>query len=137
MRPSPKPDEEDAYRRARASFAASYMSDAKWRRVFAAIARAGVVIEEAEWRFIDTERTAKIGLPAEADLYPTRLSDGRFQCLEYRWIRSIHVPRDYRPITDVGFTRTQDIMALRSAIESAGRFQYSEDENGLTIFGYG
>jgi hypothetical protein len=118
----------DDYKRFRTRFSSSFMSDSKWVRLFSAADDAGVNIEKAYWSFIDTERVLELGLPHKRELLQTRFMDGRFQSIEYKWIRAIFVPREFRPLLNVGLTRVQDIGALRSAIEAAGKFQFCEDE---------
>jgi hypothetical protein len=127
----------DPYDRARAAFSASYMSDAKWRKAFGAIAGAGLHLDQAEWKFIESERLFDWGVPRLSDLLPTRLADGRFQPVEYKWIEWIRFPRAWRPIAKVADTITQDIEGLKQVLEAAGKFHYVEDEQGLTLFGYG
>ena len=129
--------EDDAYQKAVSRYSVAYMSNAKWVRLFTAVARAGVVIERARWATIGTDHTFWQAFPRESDLLPTRFQDGRFQPFEYKWIHSIHIPREYRPIADVGYTRKQDVEALKAAIDAVGEFQTELMEDGLTILGYG
>ena len=126
-----------AYRRARAQQGASYMSDAKWRRLFLAAAASGAPVEMARWDVLgDDGYSFWEPLPAETDLLPTGLTDGRYRLLAYRWIRAIFIPREFRPVQDVGYTRAQDIGTLRRALEAAGEFAIEETDEGLTIMGY-
>lgn len=124
------------YERFASAFSASYMSDAKWRKALGAIADAELHLEGARWKFIDSELLHEWGVPRRADLLPTRLADGRFQPVEYRWIEWIQFPRDRRPIAGSDYSVPQDVEDLKRVLEETGRFHYREDELGLTLFGY-
>ena len=126
----------EEYRRKVARYSGSFMSDAKWVRLFTAAARSGIAIARAKWAFIGTDHVMWEALPEESDLLPHRFLDGRFQPFEYRWIESIFVPWEYRPDPSVGYTRKQDVGALRRALEAVGQFQLEEDDEGLTIVAY-
>lgn len=127
----------DPYERAAAGLSISYMSDAKWRKALGAIADAGIQLERATWKFIDSEHLHDWGVPRRADLLPTRLADGRFHPEEYKWIEWIRFPRRWRPIADVNHWVEQDLEGLKRALTAAGRFHHVEDVLGLTLFGYG
>jgi len=123
--------DDETYRRVRRRFGVAYMSNTKWRRLFTVIARSDVVVREAVWAFIDSGRSFRWGLPGERDLLQTRLRDGAFLPFEYRWIRSIHIPRK------VGLLAEVEIARLASLLREAGDFMLEESEAGLTILGYG
>ncbi|HET7126521.1 MAG TPA: hypothetical protein VFI26_05455, partial [Lysobacter sp.] len=72
------------YARASAKYSASFMSNAKWLKLFQAIISSGVKIERAEWRYIDSAAVDHNALPEDCDLLPTRFADGRFQPFEYK-----------------------------------------------------
>jgi hypothetical protein len=127
----------DPYERASAALSVSYMSDAKWRKALGAIADAGLQLERATWRFIDSEHLHEWGVPCRSDLMPTQLTDGRFQAVEYKWIEWIRYPRNWRPVADAGYSVAQDIEGLKRVLAVLGSFHYVEDEQGLTLFGYG
>ncbi len=131
----------DAYERDYARnikvFSVSYMSNAKWYKVFQAIANAQLGITKATWKFIGSEHLSNDGVPALHDLLPSSLADGRFQPVEYKQIEWILFPRVWRPRADVGYEVSQDIEGLNRVLEAVGQFQAIEDDKGLTIFGYG
>jgi hypothetical protein len=126
----------DLYMKFSSIFSVSYMSDSKWRKALGAIADAGLRLERATWKFIDSDRLCEWGIPHRSDLLPTRLSDGRFQLVEYKWIEWIHFPRRWRPVADVDYWIAQDLEGLTRVLESSGHFHFADDEQGLTLFGY-
>jgi hypothetical protein len=128
---------DDEYHRAAAKYSVSYMSDTKWRKLFLAVHRAGVGIERAIWRFIDSDRPFEMGLPREDELDATMIRDGRFQPTEYKWIESIFVPSEYRPRADVGYTKRQDVDGLVKVLQSVADFMLEKRLDGVAILGYG
>jgi hypothetical protein len=47
-------DTDDRYQKASSAYSVSLMSNTKWRKLFSALTRAGVKLERATWRFIDS-----------------------------------------------------------------------------------
>jgi hypothetical protein len=133
--------DDSRYTKAASKYSVSHMSDSKWLRLFRAIDQSDVPIDHARWSFIDDDFVMWQGFPREKDLLEHRFNDGRFQPFDYRWIRSIFIPREYRPwpvSTHPGhcFIRTQDVDRVRGVIEAAGEFKLVESEDGLTILAY-
>ena len=128
--------EDDEYRKVMANYDASFMSNAKWLRLFRAVIQANVGIERAEWRFIGSAHSIWQSFPSEHDLMPTRFADGKFQPFEYRWLESVFIPSRFRPIAGVGYEREQDTNAVVAALEDAGQFSIEQSEKGLTIHAY-
>lgn len=124
------------YRKALAKYSASFMSNAKWLRLFRALINSGLVIEKACWKFIDSEHSEWKSFPEERDLMPTRFADGKFQPFEYKWIESVFVPARYRPIQNVGYEKTQDVSALVAVLAAEGQLPIVQSEEGLTIHAY-
>ena len=133
----PHDQELDEYDRAAAKYPAAYMSNAKWRKLFLSLDHAGVRIDRAEWRFIDSEHVLMIGLPREHELDTIRLRDGRFQPTEYKWIESILVPFEYRPYPDVGYTVKQDVQRMVEVLRGVAAFMLVDRTHGVAILGYG
>jgi hypothetical protein len=127
---------EEHYIKVSGRFSASLMSNAKWRKLFVLVARADLRIVRATWRFIDSENTMIQGLPREDELCESRFRDGRFQPFEYKWILSIEIPREYRPVADVGYVRHQPVEKLIEVLGSAGKFPLEQDDAGVTIVAY-
>ena len=112
------------------------MSNAKWRKLFIALAKANLNIHKAEWSFIDSEQTMILPLPTERDLLADRFADGRFQPFEYKWILSINVPRQFRLKDEVGYFVKQDVELIKSVASNVGKMPIFETEEGIEIRGY-
>ena len=112
------------------------MSNIKWRKPFLCWARSGIEIEHSEWSFLGSEHKEIHRLPCENDLMENRFSDGQFQPFEYKWIFTIYIPKNYKPISKVGFERNQDIDGLKEIAKSLGNFPIFEKEDGIEIRGY-
>ena len=119
------------------AFSVSYMSNAKWYKVFQAIAIAQLGITRATWKFISSEHLFNDGVPSLHDLLPSRLADGSFQPVEYKQIEWILFPRIWRPRAEVGYEVLQEIEGLGKVLESVGQLQTVKDGRGLIVFGYG
>ena len=128
--------EDEEYRKAASKYSASYMSNAKWLKLFRAVISAGVPLERARWKFIDTENFIEVSFPAEADLEPTRFADGKFQPFEYRWLESVFIPHVFKPKAGVGYEKRQNTAAVVAALEKAGQFPVEVSPEGVTIWGY-
>jgi hypothetical protein len=113
------------------------MSNAKWYKVLGAIAAAKLNVTRSVWKFIHSEHLYEDSTPAPHQLLPERLADGVFQPVEYKWIEWIRFPRQWRPRPDVGHEVPQDIEGLKRVLEATAELQLVEDDQGLTIFGYG
>lgn len=128
--------QDDQYLKAVSAYSVSLMSDTKWRKLFRLLSRAQVKVERATWHFIDLPHPMTQGLPREDELAETRFRDGRFQPFEYKWIRSIEIPREYRPIANVGYAKQQPIDKLVEVLEAAGQFPIEETPDGIAIIAY-
>jgi hypothetical protein len=127
---------DDQYRKAAAGYSVSLMNDTKWRKLFKLLHRAGVRIDRATWHFIDATQPMLLGLPRENELDETRFRDGRFQPFEYKWIRSIEIPREYRPIANVGYAKQQPVDKVAEVLADAGQFPIENTAEGIKIVAY-
>jgi hypothetical protein len=128
---------EDAeYQKASSKYSASYMSNAKWLKLFRAVISAGVKLECVRWKFIDTEHSVEASFPEERDLEPTGFADGKFQPIEYRWLESVFIPHVFKSKAGVGYEKMQDTAAVLAALEKAGHFPVEVSQEGITILGY-
>ncbi len=127
---------EDDYLKYSKNFSVSHMSNAKWRKLFMAIAKADLNIHQAEWSFIDSEHTMNLPLPCERDLLESRFADGRFQPFEYKWILNIKIPRQFRLKDKVGYFVKQDVDLIKCIASGLGEMPIFETEDGIEIRGY-
>lgn len=124
------------YKKASQKYSVSHMNNSKWLKLFSAWAESGVEIEVSRWTFIDSDHEEIYSLPKSHDLLQNRFADGKFQPFEYKWILSIHIPRTYKPLSNVGFEHEQDIDQLKSIAKTLGKFPVFDTEHGIEIRGY-
>ena len=129
-------NEDLTYRKAVAKYSASFMSNAKWLSFFRTLIQAGITIERAEWRFIDSSHSIWMSFPAERDLRPIRFADGKFPPFEYRWLESVFIPHSFKPTPGVGLTRAQDTAGIVAALAQAGQFPIEKSAEGLVLRAY-
>jgi hypothetical protein len=129
-------DTDEHYQKASRAYSVSLMNNTKWRKLFSSLARAGVKIERATWRFIDSNHEHVQGLPREDELAENRFQDGRFQPYEYKWIMSIEIPSQFRPIPGVGYAKEQPIDKLVEVLKAVGQFPIEQTSDGVVIVAY-
>ncbi|MBL4898839.1 MAG: hypothetical protein JKX76_04215 [Colwellia sp.] len=127
---------DDDYRKFSARYSVSHMSNSKWLRLFRAVSESGIEIQKSNWYFIDSEDVLQYPMPNESQLFEERFEDGLFQPFEYKWIKSIHIPNQYKPTPGVGYIVEQDTRGLLAAISISGKFATEFDNIGLWILGY-
>src|SRR5688572_27533841 len=108
----------DPYEVARAAFKVSYMSNANWRKVLAAIAAADLDVRRSIWKFMEAEHPTVNDrrMPALHHVLPSGLGDIAIGPVEYKWIEWIHFPRTWHPIPGVGHTASQDLEGLKRVL---------------------
>ncbi|QMV61856.1 DUF6678 family protein [Pseudomonas berkeleyensis] len=128
--------EDVEYRQAAANYSTSYMSSAKWLKLFRAVISAGIPLERVRWKFIDTEHFIEVSFPDEWDLQPTRFADGKFQPFEYRWLEFVFIPHAFKPRAGVAYEKKQDTATVVAVLEKIGQFPIEVSPEGITIRGY-
>lgn len=135
---TPHQPKDDAYAKAVAVYGVSYMSDAKWVRLFNAIIDAEIDLPFVRISYIDWDRTTWKRFPRRSDVLPERFADGAtYEPFEYKWIESIFIPREFTYGETDRRVRSQDVAAVEAALHRVGRFCLELDEQGLTIWAYG
>jgi len=124
------------YKKANEKYSVSHMNNSKWLKLFSAWTESGIEIEVSHWKFIDSDHEETHSLPKSHDLLQSRFADGRFQPFEYKWILSISIPRTYKPVSNVGFERNQNVDELKSIAKTLGQFPIFDIENGIEVRGY-
>lgn len=118
-------------------FKLSCMSNAKWRKVFTAIAESAVEVRRCEFKCIDSDRvTVKDRGPRVTELMESRFADGMWQPFEYKWIEWFRFPRQFKPHPGVGLVVTQDVETLRAVITAAAHACVELDDLYLWLYGY-
>jgi hypothetical protein len=118
-----------------------FMSNAKWRKFFAAVESSGLVISESLWTYVGDSRSHKHrGLPKLSEVGESGLKDGRWQPISFSEIHTIIIPRTCDdPRQDQKRTMPsieQPIEELGAVLRSAGHFPFSVTESGLVITAY-
>ena len=124
------------YQKIAKQYSVSHMSNTKWRKLFFCWAKSGIKIKFSEWSFIGSEHKEIYRLPNENDLMENRFSDGYFQPFEYKWISTIYIPSNYKPVSKVGFMLEQDTDGLKEIAKSVGNFPIFNKKGGIEIRGY-
>ena len=118
-------------------FKLSCMSNAKWRKVFTAIATSTVEIRRCEFKCIDSPHVSTMPrAPLVRELMERRFTDGLWQPFEYKWIEWFRFPRQFKPYAGVGLVVTQDVEALQRVIAAAAHACVELDDEYLWLFGY-
>jgi hypothetical protein len=122
------PNEEDLLERQRRIDAAisraqaSYMSDAKWRKLFALLRDQG--IRSLRWKFVGASVEIPGSLPDESDLLDDRFGDsGPYPYGPYREIEWVEIP-------------AENSRGIADALARVGRFRTEACETGLRVLGY-
>ncbi|MGE0652758.1 MAG: DUF6678 family protein [Alphaproteobacteria bacterium] len=125
----------------RRDFDASFMSDTKWRKLFAALDRPDLELTQCIVKFVDVEREHRIAAPRSIALHPPRpyVDTPEFGPVTLRSIEWLEFPalaewpqRDHVPARIV----PQDIERARTIIEALGRYPVEETKRGIRIVGH-
>lgn len=116
-------------------YSISHMSNTRWRRVFGAIADAGVTEIQSEWKYIGSDKVVRLTyMPRREDLHDRVYTDGCSHPYEYRWIEWIRFPRKYFDELH-GLTRDQDVSAVEDALKAA-RAHIVCDDKAVTVIAW-
>ncbi|MEZ5728485.1 MAG: DUF6678 family protein [Burkholderiaceae bacterium] len=122
-------------------YSRSFMSNAKWRKLFAALNVHSVPLNRCVWKLVGEREPYAGTLPDAARLGPDYVGDcgalnGPFAFRDIEWLflparvgwqRYAHAPTEYLH---------QDVARIQALIDGAGRFEYELGEDGLRIYGY-
>jgi hypothetical protein len=120
-------------------FAVSYMSNAKWRKLFTALDP--VEIRVAYWKFVDLDsefqdRLVKTDALMDKFVGDTGLIVGPFAYRRIEWLEIPIIAKD--PIQpDVPFLNfEQNIQVIEEILNAIGYFKILKTKRGLRILGY-
>ena len=120
-------------------FSVSYMSNAKWRKVF--IALDPLKLKQAYWKFVDIEEEFRDIFVEEDDLMEKFIGDcglagGPFAYRRIEWVEvpAIGINPQYENIPYMNFK--QDIIKVENILKSLGKFEIEKTERGIRIYGH-
>lgn len=118
-------------------FQRSCMSNAKWRKVLAAIEASGIEITRCEYKWLHFDEIEAIDCAPQRNKYvASHFADGPMYPLQYKWLEWFRFPREYRPIPNVGHTVRQDVEALQQVVLNAADACVELDDQYLWLYGY-
>jgi hypothetical protein len=130
-------DDHEQWFKIASRFKLSCMSNAKWRKVFTAIAESTVEVRRCEFKCIHSDYvTVKDCAPQVRELIERRFTDSIWQPFEYKWIEWFRFPRQFKPHPGIGLMVTQDVEALQVVIAEAAHACVELDEEYLWLLGY-
>ena len=115
------------------------MSNSKWRRLFEALDRPELGLDQVIWKFVGRDAELRSAPPGLADLAESYVADSilsGFPYKEIEWleipIRSVprgweHVPQKHR---------AQDLDHILETIRTVGQFEIERRERGVRIYGW-
>jgi hypothetical protein len=107
------------------------MSNAKWRKLFVALERAGIAIPVSRWKYVGDPQWREVRhLPVESDLESEGLRDGRFPPVRFRDIEEIQIPRGDVTDSQARFELIAKVLA------AAGQFPVTVGQDCLSIRAY-
>ncbi|GLK54908.1 hypothetical protein JOD31_002068 [Methylopila capsulata] len=135
-------DAEKEGRRARRLFSHAHMSDTKWRKLFLAVADAGLNARQAIVKFIDVDEPRPMAFPTAGALHPPRpyIDTMEFGPIELRAIEWLEILAE--AVTERRTPGTpprrepQDLDGARAVIEKLGLFLLDDTPGGLRVIGY-
>ena len=120
-------------------FEVSFMSNAKWRKLFVALEP--LQLKQAYWKFVDREDEFRDIFIDEEDLMEKFVGDcglagGPFAYRRIEWVEipSIGIDPQYEKIPYMNFE--QDITEAGSILKSLGEFEIENTKRGLRIYGH-
>ncbi|WP_241210136.1 DUF6678 family protein [Vibrio splendidus] len=125
----------------RERFSCSYMSNAKWRKLFSVVNENNVQFTHCQWKLV-SETDPKLGhLPDFDSLGEYYVGDcgalnGPF---EFELIEWLFIPTSigYKPYEgSPTIYNTQGVQHLIDQLNVLGEFEFTSDDEGLKIFGY-
>jgi len=120
-------------------FTASFMSNAKWRKLFIAIDRPELNLNQAVWKFIDSDIEIRGSLTKSDELMEEYVGDYGLGPFAYKHIEWLELPRKGIPH---GFEKIpfkhweQDIEGAITILKSIGQFELENTDAGVKIYGF-
>jgi hypothetical protein len=119
-------------------FSASFMSDAKWRRLFTALAQPELALRQVLWKFVDLERSLRFVLPDADDIeqgvVPDPAGKSPFKRIEWVEILDLDIPTGWEQVPHKH--RRQNVDAALAALVEVGQFETEQTQDGFRVYGY-
>lgn len=103
------------------SFSASFMSNSKWRRFFAALEQTNPPISHITWKFVGRDQAIRGPTPDAECLGDKYVSRTSFSVFPYKEIEWVELP---------------SVMELPSQILAVGQFTTVVTQAGVRVYGY-
>lgn len=122
-------------------FSASFMSNAKWRKLFSVINNGSLPISWCTWRMVGDKHPVEGKLPVLTRLSDSHVGDcgalnGPFPFKAIEWLLLPH-KFGYRSYDNAPMKYiTQDLKEIAQTIDSIGKCEYELTQDGLKIYGY-
>ena len=120
-------------------FKTSYMSNAKWRKLFIALDQPEINIEQCCWKFVDCDYDFLGKFPKSNELMEKYVGDygsGPFAFKQIEWVEICKVfkPGGYEKVPITHYD--QDIDEVINILNKVGHFEIETTDKGLRIFGH-
>jgi len=123
----------------RKRFSASYMSNAKWRKLFTALDP--LKIEQAYWKFVDLDDEFRDRFVEKEDLMEKFVGDcgvggGPFAYRRIEWVEIPKIGKNpmYENVPHMNFE--QDITKVQRILDEIGCFETEQTARGIRIYGH-
>ena len=122
-------------------YSRSFMSNAKWRKLFRVVNRESSELNCCTWKLVDEKNPVSGFLPDYSQLGDTYVGDcgalnGPFGFRTIEWIL-LPAKHGYRPYDKAPWQyEYQNLNQVKERIDAVGQYAYEMTEEGLKIYGY-
>ena len=124
-----------------AKFSCSFMSNAKWRKLFSVVNESNLELSNCVWKLVDESEPIHGFVPVQKELGHDYVGDcgalnGPFSFKRIEWLK---LPNriGYKTYKEAPTQfLTQDLAGTLEQLHSLGRFEIEVDSEGVTIYGY-
>jgi hypothetical protein len=123
----------------RQTYSSSFMSNAKWRRLFQVLADEDLGVDQLIWKFVGRETEVRGAVPdgeGLGDKYVSGSSFSPFPYKEIEWIEvpAKSVPRYWEQVPQMH--RPQPVDRVIEALTAVGQFEIEHRTGGTRIYGW-
>lgn len=120
-------------------FTASYMSDAKWRKLFTELDVPDLMLNQCYWKFVDCEHEILGWFTKSEELMDKFVGDYGSGPFAYKRIEWVEIPTVGKPYgyENVPFKHwQQNVTEAAEILNRTGKFEFDMTERGLRIYGF-